>query len=327
VDAERASMRARELTQQLLTFSEGGAPIKKPTSIATLVKESASFSLSGSNVKCDYSLPDDLWAVEVDKEQMSQVINNIVINAVQAMPQGGLVNISAKNLIINKKGPLPLPKGNYIEVTIEDHGIGMPKDYLDRMFEPYFTTKQKGSGLGLAMAYSIIKNHEGHIAIESTPTVGTTVNIYLPAEKKRISRQRGEEAIQPSLVSQGKVLVMVDEEVIRLLINELLTSTGYEVELSKDGVEAVELYRKAMESGQPFDAVILDLTVPGGMGGRETMKKLLEMDSEVKVIVSSGYSTAPIMSEYKKYGFSAVVTKPYTVSNMEKTLHDVLTKK
>ena len=323
VEAERACLRARDLTQQLLTFSKGGTPNKKLTSMVGLLKESATLAIAGSNVRTNFKLPDDLWVTEIDEGQIHQAINNIVLNSIQAMPQGGIINISAKNLVINKKGLLPLPKGNYIDIAIEDHGIGILREHLDRMFEPYFTTKQKGSGLGLATTYSIIKNHGGHTTIESTPTVGTIVHIYLPATKKRIRMGRQEEAVQPSLITQARVLVMDDEEIVRNLLRSDLTEIGYEVKLAQDGAEAIEHYVKAKEAGRPFDVVIMDLTVPGGMGGKEAIKKLLEIDPDAKVIVSSGYATDPVLAKYKEYGFSGAVAKPYRVSDLEKTLHDI----
>jgi PAS domain S-box-containing protein len=322
-EAEKASVRARDLTQQLLTFSKGGVPIKKPASISELVKETATFTLRGSNVRPELSLPEDLWVVEVDEGQMSQVIQNIVINADQAMPAGGTLNISARNTAIQRLGALPLPKGNYVQIDIKDEGIGMSKQQLARLFEPYYTTKQTGSGLGLATAYSIIRNHSGYITAESTQNVGTTFHIYLPASSKPTPVKK-KSAREKPIHGKGRILVMDDEEIIREMLNKMLPLAGYDVELASDGVEAIKQYTKARESGQPFDAVILDLTVPGGMGGKETVKKLLEIDPKVKAIVSSGYATDPIMSEYKEYGFSAVVAKPYDVGQMEETLHDVL---
>jgi len=322
-EADKASVRARDLTQQLLTFSKGGVPIKKPASISELVKETAAFTLRGSNIRLELSLPEDLWGVEVDEGQMIQVIQNIVINADQAMPAGGTLNISARNTAIQRLGALPLPKGNYVQIDIKDEGIGMSKQQLARIFEPYYTTKKKGSGLGLATTYSIIRNHTGYITAESTQNVGTTFHIYLPASSKPTPVKKKSVREKP-IHGKGRILVMDDEEIIQAMLLKMLTLAGYYVEPAKDGAEAVELYRKARESGQPFDAVILDLTVPGGMGGKETVKNLLEIDPKVKAIVSSGYATDPIMSEYKKYGFSAVVTKPYSVIQMEEMLHDVL---
>jgi PAS domain S-box-containing protein len=323
LEARKASMRAKDLTQQLLTFSKGGAPIKKTASIAELTRESATFALRGSNAKCEFYLPGDLWPAEVDEGQINQVITNLVINADEAMPKGGILHIRAKNTTIKRKGALPLAKGKYVEITIEDHGIGIPKEDLDRIFEPYFTTKQKGSGLGLATSYSIIKNHDGYITVESELGVGTTFHVYLPASEKP-ALEKKEAAKEVPVRGQGRILVMDDEEIIREMLSSMLSTAGYEATLTIDGAEAIERYAKAKDSGQPFDAVILDLTVAGGMGGKETIRKLLEIDPDVKAVVSSGYSTDPIMADFKKYGFSAVVTKPYSVGELEKTLRSIL---
>ena len=325
-EAEIASIRARDLTQQLLIFSSGGAPIKKLISIGKLIEDTVGFAMRGSNVRPEFYLPDDLWAIVADEGQINQVISNIIINAVQAMPQGGEVNVEAENLVISRRRTLPLPRGNYVEITIRDYGIGIAKEHLARIFEPFFTTKQKGSGLGLATSHSIIKKHDGHIAVESKLGAGTTVHVYLPAsmETAPIREEVIEEAV---LVGNGRILVMDDEETIRKLLYAGLTEVGYEVQLTNDGAEAIERYSEAKKAGQPFDAVILDLTIPGGMGGKEAIKKLLELDPDVKAIVSSGYATDPIMSEYKEYGFSAVVPKPYSVAQIEKTLQGLLRKK
>ena len=305
--------------------ASGGAPIKKIVSMAGLLKESAGFALRGSNVRCNFDILDDLWSVEADEGQINQVIANLVINADEAMPEGGVLNIGAKNTVIKRKGVLPLPKGNYVEITIENHGVGISKKHLARIFDPYFTTKQKGSGLGLATAYYIIKNHDGYITAESTQNVGTTFHIYLPASEKPIPAKKKAVA-ETAIAGKGRVLVMDDEEVIRKLLHDDLTDVGYEVEVTVNGAETIERYRKAKESGRPFDAVILDLTVPGGMGGKEVIRKLLEIDPNVKAIVSSGYSTDPIMSDFKEYGFSGVVAKPYTIATLEETLRSILRK-
>lgn len=322
-EAEKASERARDLTQQLLTFSRGGAPIKKAIFIGGLIKDTVDFALRGSKVRPEFSIPDDLWTIEADEGQINQVITNITINADEAMPEGGILNVAAKNTTFKRASALPLPMGNYVEIAIEDQGVGISKEHIAKIFDPYFTTKQKGSGLGLATTYSIIRNHGGHITVESVATVGTTFRIYLPASKKATPKKE-EERIQPSLLGKGRVLVMDDEETIRELLSADLTEAGYTVELTKDGAEAIERYKKAEESGEPFDVVIMDLTIPGGMGGREAIKQLLEIDPDAKAIVSSGYSTDPVMADYKKYGFSAVVTKPYSVGELEKKLRSIL---
>ena len=326
LEAEKASVRAKDLTQQLLTFSTGGAPIKKTISIADLIKDSVDFALRGSNIRCEFSLPDNLSLVEADEGQMNQVIVNLVINAKEAMPEGGILKIGAKNISIGRRGALPLRLGKYVEVSMEDTGVGISRKHLERIFEPYFTTKQQGSGLGLPTAYSIIKNHGGYITTRSTPTVGTTFYIYLPASDKPMLAQE-KAAVGIRLVGEGRILVMDDEEIVRKFLDAELTDAGYEVELTVDGAEAIKQYTKAKGSGQPFDAVILDLTVPGGIGGKEVIKKLLEIDPSVKAIVSSGYSTDPIMSQFRDYGFCGVVAKPYGITELEKTLRSVLEEK
>jgi PAS domain S-box-containing protein len=325
-EAEKASIRARDLTQQLLTFSRGGTPVKRVISIGKLIQESTSFALRGSKVKPEFSLPVDLWAIEADEGQINQVISNIVINAEQSMPQGGALNIEAKNLVIRSGRVLPLTNGDYVHIAIKDRGVGIPREHLGKIFDPFFTTKQKGSGLGLSTAYSIVKNHDGHIAVESKPGTGTTFHIYLPASEKQAPAEE-EAVMETTLRGKGRILVMDDEEIIREMLSKMLSLVGYEVELVQDGAEAIERYAEAKGAKRTFDAVIMDLTIPGGMGGKEAITKLLEIDPDAKVIVSSGYATDPIMSGYKKFGFTAVLNKPYSVAEIEKTLKSLLKKK
>ena len=315
--AEKASVRAKDLTQQLLTFSKGGAPVKKATSIGDLIKDSVSFVLSGSNVGCKFDIADDLWPVEVDEGQISQVISNLVINAQQAMPEGGIITVSCKNISLGENMAVKLKKGEYLQFVIRDQGIGIQKEYLDKIFDPFFTTKEQGRGLGLATVFSIIKNHEGYITAESEAGAGTTFSVYLPAlESQLISKRVDNIPIQ----GKGKVLVMDDEEMVRNVAGEMLKMLGYHVEFSSNGVEAIAFHKKAKESAEPFDVVIMDLTIPGEMGGKEAMSKLLEIDPGVKAVVSSGFSTDPIMADFKKYGFSGVITKPYRIQEMSEAM-------
>ncbi len=321
IEAEKASLRAKDLTQQLLTFAKGGAPVKKIIRIRELIKESGSFALIGSNVSCEFSIAADLWSVEVDEGQISQAINNLVINAQQAMPRGGEIRVRAEN--INNTGDvLTLRKGKYIKITIEDKGIGIPREHLAKLFDPYFTTKQKGSGLGLATTYSIIKNHDGYIAVESDLGVGTNFYIYLPASEKEVPESSDIRVIP--VVGKGKVLVMDDEEIVRDVAGEILSDVGYEVEFTREGSETIELYVEAKRSNKPFDLVIMDLTIAGGIGGKETIKRLQEIDPEVKAIVSSGYSNDPVMSDYREYGFRGVLAKPYKGEELTKTVYQVI---
>lgn len=321
-NAEKAAFHAKDLAMQLLTFSKGGAPLKTSASIADLIKDSTGFMLRGSNVKCEFSLPDELWPVEIDERQMSQVINNLIINADQAMPDGGNIEISAENVKIRPGDMIPLHEGEYVKVSIKDHGKGITKKNVPKIFDPYFTTKKGGSGLGLSVAYSIVKNHDGYITVMSRPGKGTTFYIYLPASQEKIPEKR---VLQKNLfIGKGKVLVMDDEEMVRKTLTTMLKRLGCEAVCVKDGVEAIALYKQSRETGKPFDVVIMDLTIPGGMGGKETIKKLLELDPEIKAVVSSGYFNDPIMSHYQAYGFSSVIAKPYRITELSQILRDVM---
>ena len=323
-DAEKASLRARDLTQQLLTFSKGGAPVKKTASIAEMIQDSVSFMLSGSNVRCEFNIHPNLWPVDVDTGQISQVINNLVVNARQAMPNGGIIRVGAENLTATECRTHPVCVGDYVRISIEDQGVGITQEDLQKIFDPYFTTKQSGHGLGLATSYSIITNHGGYIFAESETGVGTTFSIYLPASRGETAEV--EEAREKLSASGGSILVMDDEEIVRQVIGMMLEHLGYDVAYACDGAEAVDLYKKAHQSGRPFDLVIMDLTVPGGMGGKEAMQKLLELDPGVTAIVSSGYSSELLHAESRKYGFAGVVTKPYKIEELSEAVSKALQK-
>ena len=321
-EAERASLRARDLTRQLLTFAKGGSPVKKTASMTEIIHESASFALRGSNVKCEFNIPTDLWPVEIDVGQMSQVINNLIINADQAMPAGGTIRVSGTNTNALEEDAIPLRPGDYVKIVVQDSGVGIPQDHMSKIFDPYFTTKPTGSGLGLATAYSIIKRHEGHITVESHPGEGAAFSVYVPASKGACLPEKGGQ--EAAISGAGRILVMDDEEAVREVVAEMLRNLGYRVELASDGAEVLSRYAKAKESGQAFDAVIMDLTVPGGMGGKEAVKKLLEADPGVKAIVSSGYSNDDVLSDYHNHGFLGVVEKPYTLSNVASVVDRVI---
>jgi PAS domain S-box-containing protein len=321
-EAEKACFRAKDLTQQLLTFSKGGAPVKQVTSIKELIKDSASFAVSGSDVRCEFHIPEDLWMVEIDEGQINQAMANLLINAEQAMLEGGVIRVSAENVNVGLGDGLPLKEGRYVKMEIQDEGIGIREEQLSKVFDPYFTTKQSGSGLGLAAVYSIIRSHNGYIGVESELGVGTRFYIYLPQAQKEISAKV--DIKERPVGGKGRILVMDDEDMIREIAGEMLSQIGYKVEFAGDGREAVELYKEAEESGKSFDVVLMDLTIPGGMGGKEAIKRLLEIDPEVKAIVSSGYSNDPIMSNYRQHGFRDVVSKPYSMEDLAETIHRVL---
>jgi two-component system, cell cycle sensor histidine kinase and response regulator CckA len=323
--AEAACLRAQALSQQLLTFAKGGAPVKKLFSVAELLTKSTAFTCVGASVKCETTFPENLWWIEADPGQIDQVFQNLTINAIQAMPTGGTIKVWAENLTLGTESELPLSPGMYIKITLRDQGTGIPADHLPRIFDPYFTTKQKGSGLGLASTYAIVQQHHGHIAIESKPGLGTSFHIYLPAVDQQVTSQPEEDKGLP--VGTGKILVMDDEEMVREVLGKLLARLGYESEFARDGGEAIEMFVQAQESGQPFVAAILDLTVPGAMGGKETLAGLLEIDPQVKAIVSSGYSDDPIMADFQKYGFRGIIAKPYRISELGKILNQVIMKK
>jgi PAS domain S-box-containing protein len=327
--AENASLRAKDLTRQLLTFSRGGTPVKKVALITDIIKDASSFALSGSNIKCDYSFPEDLRPVEIDEGQIRQVIHNLVINARDAMPQGGTISISGRNSKVTVNNNLSLTEGNYVQISITDEGVGIPDNNISKVFDPYFTTKemgvQKGMGLGLAICHSIIRSHDGTIVVESEVGKGTTFHFYLPASEKDIVQESREDSVDLKDVSgSGRVLIMDDDAVLRDIICIMLEEIGYEVEAAVDGQAAVNMYKNAINEGRAYDAVILDLTVPGAMGGKETVKELIVIDNNVKAIVSSGYGNDPVISNYKDYGFMGYIIKPYKIEELGTLLKNIL---
>ena len=324
-EAEKAAMRARELTQRLLTFSKGGQPMKKITTLKNALSESVLLSLSGSKTRPELEIADELWNVDIDEGQITQVFNNLIINADQAMPKGGILKVKAGNLIVTDDKAMQLPAGDYIRITFTDQGEGIPPENLVKIFDPYFTTKKGGSGLGLATAYSIIKNHNGKIEVESTPGAGSTFTIYLPAYKVQMPSPA--ESCKPEISGSGRILVMDDDDVVREIASDMISSLGYDVVTVSDGNEALQKYREAREAQTAFDVVIMDLTVPGGLGGKETILRLREVDPQVKAIVSSGYSNDPIMSRYQAFGFRGVVAKPYSLAELSRVLKQVIEEK
>ena len=326
-DAKNASLRARDLAQQLLTFARGGAPIKKTASIGKLIQDTVSFSLRGSHNRSEFAFGADLSSAEIDAGQISQVIANLVVNADQAMPNGGTLHVSSENFSYSATTTPAVPDlaaGDYVRIRIRDEGVGIPAKYMKRIFDPYFTTKPKGSGLGLATAYSIIKNHNGLMTVESEVHVGTTFTIYLPAALDQEMPVDAPRTLTPAMPGTGRVLVVDDEDAIRDLVEFTLTRLGYKVWQAATSLEGVNIYREKFEAGERFDAVILDLTLPGGIGGKEALKKLIEIDPTVNAIVSSGYATDATMSRYQDFGFRGVIAKPYEAAELGKIVHDVI---
>ena len=329
-EAQHASILAKALTRKLITFSRGGAPIKKTVHISPLVKRATEFSLSGSNIKCEFHIPGELWLVEIDETQIGQAIYNLVMNAREAMRDGGTIRVAAENTNMTDGIPT-LKEGKYVKISFNDEGIGIPKKHLKKIFDPYFSTKemgtQKGMGLGLSICHSIIKGHSGDVDVGSQEGVGATFNIYLPASDGKASKEKPEKSQMKAtpVIGKGRILVMDDEKMIRHLAGEIFSYLGYKVSFSKDGAKAIEMYKGAMESGEPFDAVVLDLTVRGGMGGKEAIRKLMEIDPHVTGIVSSGYSDDSVMTDFEKYGFKGVVAKPYSVHEVSVVLDEVIT--
>jgi len=313
-------VRAKDLTQQLLVFSKGGAPILQTIDITDVINTSATFALRGSNVNFVFDPDPGLWPVDFDEGQLSQVIQNLVINADHAMPDGGTIRIGCKN-IVQKKGDTNIPVGNYVRIVVTDEGIGISPEILKNIFDPYFTTKDHGSGLGLATIYSIIQNHSAHISVESRVGKGTSFEILINASNSAKTESTNNSELT-LLKGDGKVLVMDDQDMILDYAQMALSEFGYKVDFASDGKEAIEKYKSARQDKKPFDILIMDLTVPGGMGGQEALAELIKIDPEVKAIVSSGYSGNPVMSEYKKYGFCAVLKKPFKVKELVETVKE-----
>jgi len=320
--SDKACDRAKDLTQQLLTFSKGGAPIKKATALDSIIKESADFSLVGSNVRAVYNFPNDLWHADIDRTQFSQVIQNLTINSSHAMPEGGQIEISCSNEILPADNAQSLPDGHYVKIIVKDYGTGIPEKYIKKIFDPYYTTKQLGHGLGLSITYSIINKHGGHIAVDSIPGEGTTFIIHLQASQKLHTHQVILSANE--VPNHARVLFMDDETMIRDIAQAVLTRSGYTVTCVIDGEHAIKSYHDACKQNTPYDLIIMDLTIPGAMGGQETLDKLLQFDQRIKAIVISGYSNHPVMANYQTYGFKDCVTKPFTAEKLIKVVGKVL---
>ena len=322
--AGQAAQHAARLSSQLLTFSKGGAPLKKIASVADLLRHAAEFSLHGSNLRAVIEIEDHLSKAEIDVGQVEQVINALIINAREAMPNGGNLSLSAENVQVDNKSGLPLEPGRYIKVAVADHGPGVPPELAVKIFDPYFTTKEVSSGLGLAISYSIIRKHGGFLHLENNSTAGATFAFYLPAARSKVLS----DALQPNdrsfQFNQQRILVMDDESAIRELTSELLATMGYEVTAVPDGGEAIRIYERAVRRGESFRAVILDATVRGGLGGVETIARLRGIDPAVNAIICSGYSDEAALSQFLSYGFRGALPKPFTRRELAAALQKTL---
>ncbi|NLM37968.1 MAG: response regulator [Firmicutes bacterium] len=314
--------KASALTKQLLTFAKGGAPVKKNAPLDRLIRETTEFVLRGSNLKVEYLNPSDLWPVAIDVGQISQVVHNLVLNAKQAMQHGGIITISVNNVEVGVNQKQKLKPGKYVQVTIEDQGVGIKPEILGKIFDPFFTTKPSGNGLGLATAFSIIRQHDGVIEAESTVGVGSTFRIYLPASTQTVAQETEEK--ETTVTGEClRILLMDDEELICRAVAELLTNFGHEIVTTHNGQETIKVFQEAKRSNNPFDVVILDLTIPGGMGGKEVLACLRSLDPQIKAVVCSGYASDPIMADYQEHGFSGVVSKPYRIDELLAVLRQV----
>jgi two-component system cell cycle sensor histidine kinase/response regulator CckA len=318
--AGQAAQHAAHLSSQLLTFSKGGAPLKKIVSIGELLEHSAEFALYGSNLRADFDIAVDLWKAEVDAAQIEQVVNALMLNAREAMPHGGTVRVRSRNVVLGEETNTNLPAGRYVKVTITDRGSGISEELQTKIFDPYFTTKATSTGLGLAISYSIVKKHGGLLLLENTSPEGSVFAFYLRAGERRSAADGARASSRPFHYNHQRVLVMDDEAAIRELTSQLLGTLGYEVTAVPDGLEAVRLYERALRRGEHFQAVILDATVRGGMGGVETIERLRRMDPKVNAIICSGYSDEAALSEFIAYGFRGALPKPFTRSELADAL-------
>jgi PAS domain S-box-containing protein len=311
-------LRARGLAQQLLTFSKSGMPIRRTNTLGPFVQETVQFARSGSSVAVSFDIPADLWLCSFDATQIGQVIDNIVINALQAMPSGGTLSVSAANVTFAERGHPTLATGRYVRVSIRDSGTGIPREILGKVFDPFFTTKEKGSGLGLSIAFSVVSRHGGTIEVESAAGLGTSFHIFLPAADEAAVPDPA-----PTLAlsrGKGRILLMDDEEQIRTVVATMLRRIGYEVDCVSEGGEALRVLAARSAAGAPFDAVVLDLTVQGGMGGEEAVARIRQMGSSVPVIVASGYADGPMLSDPARYGFTAGIAKPFRFAELSQLL-------
>lgn len=324
--AEKASEQAKDLSYRLLTFAKGGEPFRQITSITKLLRDTVQLTLAGSNISVDFFLDENLYPLEIDEGQIKQAISSIVINAKEVMPKGGHLTVNAHNVLAHKLDTICVKEKNYVHISIEDQGIGITPNNISKVFDPYFTTKgvgsEKGKGLGLTICHSIVTRHDGIIRIDSTPGIKTIVHIYLP--EANMPHQSAQSSPAVSEQRKERILLMDDEHFVRDVTSEMLEQLGYEVQLAKDGDEAIEIYCKSQDEGKSFDAVILDLTIPGGTGGDETILKLIDIDPNVKGILSSGYADNNIVNDFREFGFKGVISKPFNFEELANVVASVI---
>ena len=329
LEAEQSMNRAVRLTRRLLTFAKGGAPLMESTDLPLLVEDIVRFDLSGSNVRSVFELPENVWLIDADREQMQQVFSNLAINAKQAMPEGGLLTISLRNVTVPGQSAIPLQRGKFVKVTVSDNGSGIDEKSLPRIFDPYYTTKEKGRGLGLATVHSIVSRHGGHITVTSEPGTGTAFVIYLPALQTTSFPEEKDVGTNQELLPElnPRILVMDDEEIVGTVASRMLQHLGCSTETAPDGEETLRLYSDSLLSEKPFDVILMDLTIPGGMGGERAVKEILAVDPDASVIVSSGYAESPVMANYRDYGFSGIISKPYTIDSLRNVIFSCIKEK
>jgi len=327
-EALNTTGRARGLTRQILTFAKGGAPVRKISPLFPFVRETVQFALSGSSVASHFTVPENLWICSIDKNQIAQAINNIIMNAQQAMPHGGIIEVTAANIMLKDKELPPLTKGNYAKLSITDSGCGIPKEIVDHIFDPFFTTKESGHGMGLAISHSIVNRHGGRIDVESEPGKGSTFHIYLPAFTEAVSSPAQETPVNLlKHTGSGNFIIMDDEKIIRDTIEHMLRSFGYTVVCTKNGKEACNAFFEETKANRSIAGMIFDLTVPGGMGGKEAVAEVRKLDTEVPVFVVSGYDDDPVMADPGVYGFTASICKPFRMAELAKMLEKNMRKK
>ncbi len=319
-ELEHATKRATALTSQLLTFAKGGAPVRDVTPIREWIVESAKFVTRGSNCRCEFRVAEDLDTVEVDIGQLNQVMNNLLINAMQAMPQGGTIEVSAENTLFDGDDSQGMPAGRYVHISVEDHGVGIPSELLERIFDPFFTTKASGNGLGLASSRSIIEQHGGSLTVRSTVGQGTVFDVYVRSSAAAPQRHPEQQVV----AGKGRILVMDDDSGMRLVFQRMLEHLGYTCDVCSDGDEALDRYEEAMRSGTGYDAVILDLTVPGGRGGAHVLEQLKAVDPAVVGVVTSGYTEDDVLARYEHHGFRGRLQKPVRLAALSAEMARVM---